>query len=69
MGHMEAVFQLILATIFGALIGLERGVKRKEAGLQTYSLVALGACLFTVISLSYSMLFWAKPGLVSILRE
>ncbi len=60
---MEAAFQLILATIFGALIGLERGIKRKEAGLQTYSLVALGACLFTVISFELFNAFFGKTGI------
>lgn len=44
------IFQLILATVLGALIGLERESKRKEAGIQTYSLVSLGTCLFTIIS-------------------
>jgi len=48
--EIEIIFQLFLATFLGALIGLEREIKRKEAGLQTFSLVALGACLFTLIS-------------------
>ncbi|MBI4101701.1 MAG: MgtC/SapB family protein [Candidatus Nealsonbacteria bacterium] len=43
--------QLILATIFGALLGLEREIKKKGAGLQTYSLVSLGSCLFAVVAL------------------
>lgn len=60
---MEVVFQLILATIFGALIGLERGIKRKEAGLQTYSLVTLGTCLFTIISFELFNIFFAKTGI------
>ena len=60
---MEVVFQLILATIFGALIGLERGIKRKEAGLQTYSLVTLGTCLFTIISFELFDVFFAKTGI------
>jgi len=50
--ELEIIFQLFLATFLGALIGLEREAKKKEAGLQTYSLVALGACVFTVISSS-----------------
>ena len=45
----EVIFQLILAVFFGALIGFEREFKGKEAGLQTYSLVSLGACLFTIV--------------------
>jgi len=60
---MEAIFQLILATIFGALIGLERGIKGKEAGLQTYSLVTLGTCLFTIISFELFNVFFEKTGI------
>lgn len=45
---IETIGQLFLATLLGALIGLEREIKRKEAGLQTCSLVALAACLFTL---------------------
>ncbi len=43
--------QLFLAFSLGAILGFEREWRRKAAGLRTYSLVALGACLFTVISL------------------
>ncbi len=49
---MEVIFQLFLACFFGFLIGLEREVKRKGAGLQTFSLVCLGACLFGLIAKS-----------------
>jgi putative Mg2+ transporter-C (MgtC) family protein len=49
---MEVFLQLILATVLGGLVGLEREYKRKEAGLRTHSLVSLGAALFTIISLS-----------------
>jgi putative Mg2+ transporter-C (MgtC) family protein len=48
--NIEIIFQLFLSMILGALLGLEREYKGKEAGLQTYSLVALGACLFTMLS-------------------
>ncbi len=60
--QIQIVFQLILAVVLGALIGLERERKGKEAGLQTYSLVSLGACLFTIISLESFNLFVGKPG-------
>ena len=55
----QIIFQLFLATLLGGLIGLERETKKKEAGLQTYSLVALGTCLFTIISL-----LLAKSGII-----
>jgi len=48
--EIEIISQLLLATFLGALVGLEREYKKKGAGLQTYSLVALGACLLSVIS-------------------
>ena len=48
--ELEVISQIILATFLGALLGFEREYKRKEAGLRTYSLVSLGACLFTIIS-------------------
>jgi putative Mg2+ transporter-C (MgtC) family protein len=47
---LEVIGQLFLAIILGGIIGLERKYKGKEAGLQTYSLVCLGSCLFTVLS-------------------
>lgn len=50
----EHIYQLFLATFLGALIGLEREIKKREAGLQTYSLVSLGSCLFTLVALYFS---------------
>jgi len=44
---IETICQLLLATILGAIIGLERKFKKRLAGLQTYSLVSLGSCLIT----------------------
>lgn len=52
----QIIFQLFLAAILGSLIGLEREIKRKGAGLQTYSLVAVGTCLFTIIPFELSKL-------------
>lgn len=60
---MEIIAQLILATFLGALIGLEREYKKKEAGLQTCSLVALGACLFTIIAFELFISFLGKSGI------
>lgn len=47
---LEILGQIFLAIVFGGIIGLEREHKGKEAGLQTYSLVCLGSCLFTILS-------------------
>ena len=61
--ELQIISQLILATFLGALIGLEREIKRKEAGLQTYSLVALGTCLFTIIFFELFNSFFGKTGI------
>jgi len=58
----EAFLRLLLAVFFGALIGLEREIKKKGAGLQTYSLVALGSCLFSLIAFSLGQLKIVDPS-------
>ena len=42
-------FQLTLAMLLGALIGLERSIAHKKAGMRTFGLVALGSCFFIMI--------------------
>jgi putative Mg2+ transporter-C (MgtC) family protein len=60
--QLQIIFQLLLAAFLGGLVGLEREYKRKEAGLRTYSLVCLGATLFTLIALEGFQFLWEKPG-------
>ena len=47
----ELVGRLGLATVLGAVVGVNREWEGKPAGLRTHSLVALGAALFTVVGL------------------
>jgi putative Mg2+ transporter-C (MgtC) family protein len=47
---LEILGQLSLATLLGAAIGIERELARKTAGMRTFSLVAMGSALFTIIS-------------------
>ena len=42
--------RLALAAFLGALIGLEREFRAKEAGLRTHFLVALGSALIMIVS-------------------
>ena len=44
------ILRLLLATFLGAVIGFEREYHAKEAGVRTHLLVALGSCLFMIIS-------------------
>ena len=42
---VETFIRLCLAMISGLIIGIDRGVKRRGAGVKTYSLVCLGAAI------------------------
>lgn len=48
---LNITFRLCLALIFGAIIGLERQLKHKPAGLRTHMLVCFGSAVFTLIPL------------------
>jgi putative Mg2+ transporter-C (MgtC) family protein len=45
------IFRLCLALLFGAIIGLERELRHKPAGLRTHMLVSLGSAVFVLIPL------------------
>ena len=47
----DFILRLLAATAMGAVIGLEREYHAKEAGVRTHLLVALGSCLFMILSI------------------
>lgn len=47
--HIIAL-RLLMAAIFGAMIGFEREINTAEAGLRTHILVAVAAALFTILT-------------------
>ena len=47
----DAIARLILAAGLGAAIGFEREMRQKSAGLRTNTLIAVGAALFTLMSI------------------
>jgi putative Mg2+ transporter-C (MgtC) family protein len=42
---------MVLATFVGAIIGLERELRGKAAGIRTFAILCLSACLLTLMSL------------------
>jgi putative Mg2+ transporter-C (MgtC) family protein len=54
---------LFVAVFLGALLGLERSVSGKHAGMRTYALVSLGSCLFVLVGTLSSALFSSFPGI------
>ncbi|HEX2443877.1 MAG TPA: MgtC/SapB family protein [Vicinamibacterales bacterium] len=43
--------RLLLAAALGAVIGFEREMRQKEAGLRTNMLITMGSALFTIMSM------------------
>jgi putative Mg2+ transporter-C (MgtC) family protein len=50
----EIALRLAMATLIGSIIGLDRELRHKPAGLKTHALVALGAALVTIVVASLS---------------
>ncbi|MHB9112193.1 MAG: MgtC/SapB family protein [Thermoleophilia bacterium] len=50
-GWQEEVLRIILGALLGGLVGLDREIRGQAAGLRTHTLVAMGATLFTLVSL------------------
>ena len=42
---LAVVLRIVVSVVVGGLIGLDRGLKHRPAGLRTYMVVCLGACL------------------------
>jgi putative Mg2+ transporter-C (MgtC) family protein len=48
--EVEQIIKLVLAFVLSGIVGLEREVSLKPAGLRTHSLVGLGSALLTILS-------------------
>lgn len=48
--NMDFVLRLLVAGILGAIIGLDREYRAKEAGYRTHFLVSLGSALIMIVS-------------------
>lgn len=48
--EFELVLRLIVAALLGAMVGLEREQRKRNAGVRTFAAVALGACAFSIVS-------------------
>src|SRR3989339_2246283 len=47
----EILLRLVLSVVFGGLIGLEREVVHKPAGIRTHMLVCLGSALLVMVTI------------------
>jgi len=65
LGDIELARRLILAAVLGAVLGLEREVKQKSAGLRTNILIAVGAAVFTLMSIAMASGPTADPARIA----
>ena len=59
----EFVTRLVIAAVLGGLLGLERSIAGKHAGMRTYALVSLGSALFTVVGIIASFQYSTFVGI------
>ena len=50
MTPLSVMLRILIAVVFGGLVGLEREYKRRPAGFRTHILICLGACITTMTS-------------------
>lgn len=56
------VLRLLLASLLGGVIGLEREIHGRPAGFRTHLLVSLGSCLFCITSIEFYRLYGNFSG-------
>ena len=68
-GSYELMFlvKLLLAALAGGVVGFEREIHGRPAGLRTHLLVSVGACLMTIVSEGF-FLKYSGFGVDSALR-
>ncbi len=58
---MSDSLSLAVALVFGAIIGMERELSDKAAGLRTNILICVGSCLFMIVSKNFTGVLNADP--------
>ncbi len=49
---LEIASRVLLSIILAAILGWERQVRKKPAGLRTHMMVSMGAAVFTLLTLA-----------------
>ena len=59
---LQAVLRTLMAVVVGCLIGLDRELRNKPAGMRTHILISLAAALFTLITFELHVQFAGDEG-------
>lgn len=66
---LSAIIRILLSLVLGACVGIERKTKGQMAGLRTFSLISMGACIAMMLSIyvcqETSGLQRADPGRIA----
>src|SRR5438552_461982 len=55
----EDMIRLVLAAIFGGVIGMEREMRGRQAGFRTHILVCVGSALVMLVSIEFALHRWS----------
>ena len=62
---LSDIYKLIISFVLAALLGIEREIHKKPAGLRTHILVAVGTTIFTILSYKYFSVLGADPARIA----
>lgn len=60
----EIALRMAMAAVFGMIIGLDRELHGRAAGLRTNMLIALAACIFTILALELAAQLSGEDGII-----
>lgn len=59
---IDILVRLVVALLLGGLVGMERTLAGKTAGMRTYALVSMGSALFMLVAIIISEQLVGTPG-------
>jgi len=62
-GQMDVMMRLTLSVVLGGLVGFERQMHKRGAGLRTHILVSMGSCLIMLTSLYVFDIYSSKVAM------
>ncbi len=63
MQNSDLILRLVVAVVLGMVIGAERLLVHKEAGMKTHALVSMGAAVFMLVSEAMVVKYINLPGM------
>jgi len=55
--HLDELLKLLIAAVFGIILGFEREIKNKPVGIRTSLVITLISCLLTIVSIRAVLIY------------